>query len=156
MRGIPHDVIAAISYVALRPLAIGAIGTIKENPMAKASKETTPTTMDFALAEDRSCALEDFTVNFVTIRQDHDLGPMLAALPGGMCQCPHWGVITKGRMTVRYADRTEVFEAGDAFYMPPGHAPAAEAGTELIQFSPTDLLAATEAAIADAMQHTPS
>lgn len=122
--------------------------------MAKASKETTPATMDFALAEDRSCALEDFTVNFVMIRQDHDLGPMLAALPGGMCQCPHWGVITKGRMTVRYADRTEVLEAGDAFYMPPGHAPAAEAGTELIQFSPTDLLAATEAAIADAMQHT--
>jgi len=47
--------------------------------MAKASKETTPTTMDFEIAEDRSCELEDFTVNFVTIRQDHDLAPMLAS-----------------------------------------------------------------------------
>ena len=93
----------------------------------------------------------DFTVNFVTIRQDHDLAPMLASLPGGMCQCPHWGVMTKGRMTVRYADREEVFEAGDAFYMTPGHTPAAEAGTEFIQFSPTDLLAETEAAIARGM-----
>jgi ribosomal protein L16 Arg81 hydroxylase len=55
-------------------------------------------------------------------------------------------------MTVRYADREEVFEAGDAYYMPPGHTPAAEAGTEFIQFSPTDLLAETEAAIARGMQ----
>ena len=91
--------------------------------MGKASKATTPTTMDFEIAEDRSCELDDFTVNFVTIRQDHDLAPMLASLPGGMCQCPHWGVMTKGRMTVRYADREEVFEAGDAFYMPPGPHP---------------------------------
>ena len=122
--------------------------------MGKASKETTPTTMDLEIAEDRSCQLDDFTVNFVTIRQDHDLAPMLAVLPGGMCQCPHWGVITKGRMTVRYGDREEVFEAGDAFYMTPGHTPAAEAGTEFIQFSPTDLLAATEAAIAKGMSTT--
>jgi hypothetical protein len=36
--------------------------------------------------------------------------------------------------------------------MSPGHTPAAEAGTEFIQFSPTDLLEQTEAAIAKAMQ----
>jgi hypothetical protein len=77
---------------------------------------------------------------------------MLASLPGGMCQCPHWGVIAKGRMTARYADREEAFETGDAFYMPPGHTAAAEAGTEFIQFSPTDLLVETEAAIARGMQ----
>ena len=46
--------------------------------MSKASKETTPITMDFEIAEDRSCQLEGFTVNFVTIRQDPDLAPMLA------------------------------------------------------------------------------
>jgi hypothetical protein len=63
-------------------------------------------------------------------------------------------VITKGRMTVRYGDREEVFESGDAFCMTPGHTPAAEAGTEFIQFSPTDLLAATEAAIAKGMSTT--
>jgi hypothetical protein len=108
--------------------------------------------MDFEVAEDRSCELADLTVNFVTIRQDHDLAPMLASLPGGMCQCPHWGFMTKGRMTASYADRDEVFEAGDAFYMTPGHTAAAQAGAEFVQFSPTDLLAATEAAIAKGMQ----
>ena len=123
--------------------------------MPKTSRETTPIRMDFEIAEDRACDLADYTVNFVTIRQSHDLAPMLAGLPGGVCQCPHWGVMTKGRITVTYADRTEVFEAGDAFYMTPGHTPAAEAGTEFVQFSPKDLLATTEAAIAKAMQHAP-
>ena len=120
--------------------------------MAKTSKASTPTTMDIEIAEDRSCELEGYTVNFVTIRQDFDLAPMLAGLPDGMCHCPHWGVMTKGRMTVRYVDHEEVIEAGDAFYMAPGHTPAADAGTEFIQFSPTDLLAETEAAIARGMQ----
>ncbi len=120
--------------------------------MAKTSKATTPIKMDMEIAEDRSCELDGYTVNFVTIRKDHDLGPMLASLPGGLCQCPHWGVLTKGRITVRYADRVEVIETGDAFYMAPGHAPAAAAGSEFIQFSPTDLLAVTEAAIAEGMR----
>ena len=122
--------------------------------MAKTSKATTPITMDFEVAEDRACELEDYTVNFVTIRQDHDLAPMLASLPGGVCRCPHWGVMLKGRMTARYADHEEVFDSGDVFYMPPGHTAAAEAGAEFIQFSPTDLLAETEAAIAKGMQAT--
>jgi len=120
--------------------------------MGRAAKETTPTTMDFEIAEDRSCQLDDYTVNFVTIRLAHDLAPMLASLPGGMCRCPHWGIVTKGRMTVTYADRQEVFEAGDAYYMPPGHTPACDADTEFVMFSPTDLLAETEAAIAKGMQ----
>ena len=120
--------------------------------MAKTSKQSTPVTMDFEVAEDRSCELNDFTVNFVTIRQDHDLAPMLAVLPGGLCQCPHWGIVSKGRLTVRYADHEEIIEAGDAFHMAPGHAPAADAGTEFVMFSPTDLLAITDAAIAKGMQ----
>jgi hypothetical protein len=45
-----------------------------------------------------------------------------------------------------------VIEAGDAFYMSPGHAPAAEAGTELVQISPAAELAETEAAIMKSMQ----
>lgn len=121
--------------------------------MAKTSKATTPVTMDLEIGEDRSCELEGYTVNFVTIRQSHDLAPMLASLPGGMCHCPHWGLVTKGRMTVTYPDHTEVIEAGDAYYMPPGHTPAAEAGSEFVMFSPADLLAETEAAIAKGMQN---
>jgi len=120
--------------------------------MAKASSASVDKVADYGVAIDRSSELGGYTVNFVTITQSHDLGPMLASLPGGNCSCPHWGYVLKGRMIVRYPDREETVEAGEAFYMPPGHAPEAEEGTELIQFSPTDQLAETEAAIASAMQ----
>jgi hypothetical protein len=36
--------------------------------------------------------------------------------------------------------------------MPPGHTPAADAGKEFVIFSPSDLLAETDAAIAKGMQ----
>jgi hypothetical protein len=47
-------------------------------------------------------------------------------------------------LTVRYADHEEVVEADDAFSMPPGHVPAAEAGTEFVMFSPTPELRLTQ------------
>ena len=116
--------------------------------MAKASNATASKVADYGVATDRSSQLDDgYTVNFVTITKTHDLGPVLASLPGGNCSCPHWGYVLKGRVVVRYADREETLQAGDAFYMPPGHAPEAEEGTELIQFSPTEQLAEVEAAV---------
>jgi quercetin dioxygenase-like cupin family protein len=72
--------------------------------------------------------------------------------PGDSCQCPHWGYVTAGRLTVQYGDREEVLEPGDAFYMPPGHVPAAVAGTELVMFSPQDELAAAETIMREALQ----
>ena len=123
--------------------------------MPSTSASTATKVADYGVAEDRSAELDGYAVNFVTIKQTHDLAPMLAALPGGNCSCPHWGYVFKGSLTVRYADHEETFQAGDAFYMPPGHAPAAEAGTELLQVSPADKLAEVDAAIAAAMQSGP-
>src|SRR4051812_9835164 len=120
--------------------------------MAKASTATANKVADYGVAIDRSSELDGYTVSFVSITQAHDLAPMLASLPTGRCTCPHWGYVGKGRLIVRYADHEEILEAGDAFYMPPGHAPEAEDSTELIQFSPTDQLAEVEAAIAKAMR----
>jgi mannose-6-phosphate isomerase-like protein (cupin superfamily) len=120
--------------------------------MPKASKESISQVKDFGVAEDRTEDLGGYTVNFVSILQDHDLGPMLAGLPGGHCSCPHWGYLVKGTLTVRYGDREETIGAGEAFYMPPGHVPAATAGSEIVQFSPTSQLQTVEAAIAKAMQ----
>jgi quercetin dioxygenase-like cupin family protein len=65
-----------------------------------------------------------------------------------MCQCPHWGYVLRGKVTFRFADRDEVYEAGEAFYTPPGHIPVKhEPGTELLTFSPADELAKTEEAM---------
>jgi hypothetical protein len=120
--------------------------------MPKASKESITEVKDFGVAEDRTGHLDGYTVNFVSIRQDHDLAPMLSGLPGGRCPCPHWGYVLAGKMIARYAGHEEIYEAGDAFYLAPGHAPAAEAGTEFIQFSPSDQLQEVEAAMMRQMQ----
>jgi hypothetical protein len=120
--------------------------------MAKVSRTTAENVKDYGAAEDRSTTAGGYTMCFTTIREDSDLAPALAALPGGHCSCPHWGYVTRGRLLFRFGDHDEVYEAGDAFYTPPGHTPAADADTEFVMFSPADLLEATEAAIMKAMQ----
>jgi len=62
-----------------------------------------------------------------------------------------------GKMTVRYADRDGVHEAGDAFNVPPGHVPVGnEPGTEFVWFSPTEELRAAEAVMTKNMLAMPS
>lgn len=122
--------------------------------MPKLSQDSASNVEDFGLAVDRNGDLDDITVNFVTIRESHSLAPLLRGLPGDSCQCPHWGYLFAGQITVSYADREETYEAGDAFYMTPGHVPAAEAGSEFVQFSPKDQLAETVAAMKANAQRT--
>jgi hypothetical protein len=115
--------------------------------MPRLSKDSAPNVQDAGPAIDRNGDLDDITVSFVTIKQSHSLAPLLRGLPQDSCQCPHWGYLFAGKITVSYGDRDEVYQAGDAFYMTPGHVPAAEAGAEFIQFSPREQLAETVAAI---------
>lgn len=122
--------------------------------MAKVSRATAEKVQDYGPAEDRTTTVDGYTMGFTTIREASDLAPALAGLPGGHCSCPHWGYVTKGRLVFTFGDRLETYEAGDAFYTPPGHTPAADADTEFVMFSPADLLEATEAAIARSMQGT--
>lgn len=122
--------------------------------MSKVSRESAPEVIDYGPAEDRGGRFEGQTINFTSIREDSDLGPLLKGLPHDLCQCPHWGYLFTGRMTVRYADGDEVIEAGDAFYMRPGHSPAADAGTEFVMFSPSEQLDITEAQIKANMERT--
>src|SRR5262245_38136581 len=140
----------------LRARALRTVGSRRTDSrgglMAKVSRTTADNVKDFGVAEDRTTTADGYTMGFTTIREASDLAPALAGLPGGHCSCPHWGYVTRGRLVFRFGDHDEVYEAGDAFYTPPGHTPAADAGTEFVMFSPADLLEATEAAIVKAMQ----
>ncbi|HEY3724454.1 MAG TPA: cupin domain-containing protein [Acidimicrobiia bacterium] len=121
--------------------------------MPKVSKDSATEVEDFGVAVDRTGHLDGYTVNFVSIREAHDLAPMLATLSHGSCSCPHWGYVLSGKITMRYTDgHEEIVEAGDAFYFPPGHAPEAQAGTELVQFSPSEELAAVMTELKQNMQ----
>jgi len=122
--------------------------------MPKVSKETATGGGDYGPVTDRSDELEGgYTVNFVAFHEDIDATPLLKGLPEDRCQCPHWGYVIKGRITMRFGAREEIYEAGDAFYYPPGHIPVKhEPGTEIVQFSPTEQLRETEAVMQQNME----
>jgi hypothetical protein len=92
--------------------------------------------------------LEGYTVGFEHFREDADATPFFKGLPDDRCQCPHWGYVVSGRVTFRYADREESYDAGSAYYAPPGHVPVIAAGTEIVEFSPTEELARTMSVVA--------
>ncbi len=106
--------------------------------MPKASKETASRVEDMGLMEGRYEELGGYTVGFEHFREDADATPLLKGLPDDRCQSPHWGYLLRGKVTFRYPDRDEVYEAGDAYYAHPGHIPVIAAGTEIVEFSPTE------------------
>ena len=111
--------------------------------MPSANKITTPVAMDEELIEGRYAGLDDYTVGFESYKHDVDPAPFFVGLPDDRCQCPHWGFVTSGQITFRWADHEETYVEGDAYYAPPGHLPVIAAGTTLVEVSPTDELDAT-------------
>lgn len=89
--------------------------------------------------------LEGYKVSIVETTADADLSPLLVGLPNDQCHSPHWGFVKKGSMWWNYGDHEEVTEAGEAFYIPPGHTSGATAGSEFVVFSPSAEMAVTEA-----------
>ena len=122
--------------------------------MPKVSMESATGGGEFGPVTDRSEELDGgYTVNFVTFHEDIDATPLMKGLPDDRCQSPHWGYVLNGRITYRFADHEEIVEAGDAFYLPPGHIPVShEPGTLILQFSPTEELRRTDEAIQRNMQ----
>ncbi|PWB67833.1 hypothetical protein C3F09_12745 [candidate division GN15 bacterium] len=77
-------------------------------------------------------------VVYVRMKAGADATPLLAGLPGDMCQCPHWGYVLEGAVHVRYASgEEEVCRAGEAFYWPAGHTVWVKEDTSFMEFSPS-------------------
>jgi hypothetical protein len=67
-----------------------------------------------------------------------DFTPLFVGLPGDLCQCPHWGQVLEGSITLRYADgHEETNGAGDVFYWPGGHTGWTDEGVTFLELSPT-------------------
>ena len=81
--------------------------------MPKFSKETASDVREMGPVTDRREEMNGYTVEFVSFAADADLDGPLQALPGGACQCPHWGYVIAGRMRFVFGDREEVYEAGE-------------------------------------------
>jgi hypothetical protein len=116
--------------------------------MGKANKDSASQVEQAPGFEGRYEDLGGYVVGFERYTADQDVAPLFRGLPDDACQCPHWGVVTRGRLTFRYTDGTsEEYVEGDAYYARPGHTPLFTAGTEVVEFSPSTDLATTMAVV---------
>jgi hypothetical protein len=121
--------------------------------MSKASKSSASEQMELEGYEGHFEDFGPYTVGFETYTADAELAPLFVGLPDDRCQCPHFGYVLKGRLKYSFADgHEEHFETGDAYYAPPGHVPTLYAGTEVVEFSPTEELQKTVDVISKNME----
>ena len=79
--------------------------------------------------------IDGWTISMETHLSDLDAAFLFKGAPNDQCQAPHMGYVLKGKYGMRIADGVEeVFEAGDAFFIGPGHTPIIFAGCEIVYF----------------------
>jgi hypothetical protein len=112
--------------------------------MPNVSKETASEHIAFEGIDVKLENLEGgYTVCFESHTVDADLADLFRGLPGDRAQLPRWGYVIRGKTGFLFSDREETYEAGDAYYIPPGHTPVHYAGAEIVEFSPTEILGET-------------
>ena len=108
--------------------------------MPKVSKGTASSHLVFAgYLDEYEQELGDWDISIESCLTDLDYAPYFKGAPNDQCQSHHVGYVLKGKFGVRRADGVEeIFEAGDAFTIEPGHVPITFARSEYVAFTPTD------------------
>lgn len=108
--------------------------------MPKVSKATASSHLVFpGYLDEYEQEIGDWTASIESSLTDLDYTPFFKGAPNDQCQAHHVGYVLKGKFAVRKADGVEeIFEAGDAFIIEPGHIPIAFAGSEYVAFTPTE------------------
>jgi hypothetical protein len=74
---------------------------------------------------------------YFTLASGVDTTPLFEGLEANLCQCPHWGFVLRGKLTVTDGSGTrETVQANDLFYWPPGHNVKVDDDAEIVMFSP--------------------
>jgi hypothetical protein len=115
---------------------VTAIGHGGEGPTMRMNRDELPILFGDDSAGIRGDDWGGQRVMFIKLPAGTDLKPFLGGLPNDLCPCPHWGYIMKGRIRLSYSDSEETLQAGDLFYLPPGHTPFVEEDCEFVEFSP--------------------
>ena len=107
--------------------------------MPKVSKVTASSHLVFpGFVDEYEQEIGDWTVTLESTLADMDLAPLFKGAPNDLCPASHMGYVVKGKFGIRRADGVEeIYEAGDAFVLAPGHTPIHFAGSEYIAFTPT-------------------
>lgn len=118
----------------------------------RANNQEMPVAFDEGGFVSRQLEWGEMNVAFERAPTGMDSRPLFEGLPGESCQCPHWGYVIKGRARVIYTDREEILNAGDAYYLEPGHNLICEEEGEVVEFSPKGEYQKTMAAVAENMR----
>ncbi|MGH2703373.1 MAG: cupin domain-containing protein [Actinomycetota bacterium] len=103
----------------------------------KASKAALTEEMKSEGIETRGDDWGELRVRHIELPAGVDFTPLFEGLPGDLCQCPHWGHVLEGSITLRYADGSqEVTRAGELYYWPGGHTGWTDEGVSFIEISP--------------------
>ena len=78
----------------------------------------------------------EMTLYFESIKAG-DPAPLYRGLPDDRCQAHHYGFLFKGKLVIRYEGHEEEVNAGEAYYMAPGHLPLIIEDAETLEISPT-------------------
>ncbi len=77
------------------------------------------------------------SAEYFTLSAGVDTTPLFQGLEGDLCQCPHWGLVVRGRITTTDANGAqETVNENDLFHWPPGHNVEVESDAEIVMFSP--------------------
>lgn len=95
-----------------------------------------PLMVDGPGVEIRGAEAGELIVSVVKLEKGHDARPLFVGLPDDLCQVPHWGYVISGKLRLWTATGSDLYEAGQAFYWPPGHAPEAVDDVEFLEISP--------------------
>ncbi len=108
--------------------------------MPKVSKATASSHIAFpGYTDEYEQEIGDWSVSIGSYFTDLDQAPFFKGAPDDLCQAHHVGYVLKGKFGVRRADGVEeIFEAGEAFIIEPGHTPIMFAGSEFVAFTPTE------------------
>lgn len=87
--------------------------------------------------ETRGVVWGDQCVRHIELPAGADFRPLLKGLPKDQCDCPHYGYVLEGSITIRYEDGTEeTTRAGEAYYWPGGHTGWTDEGVIFVEISP--------------------
>lgn len=90
--------------------------------------------------EFRTREVGGMTMSWARVAKGTDFAPALKGLPDDLCQCPHWGFVIQGRIRVKTSSGDQIYDAGQAYYWGPGHAPEVLEDCEYVEVSPTSEL----------------
>jgi len=90
----------------------------------------------------RSVQWGDMEVGY-TVAPPVDCEFVSQGLPGGLCPCPHYGYVLKGRVRARYPGTDwpeEVAGEGDVYFFQSGHILTYEEDSEILELNPAAAL----------------